>query len=136
MSQQSDADEEIERLIGEGRLRHEAWERGLEAGVLLGLSCGECGYVTATPKAACPRCGSREISTTRLPTTGRVYTKTTVEVAPEAHGGPYQIALIDLGDARILGRIADGDRVEITDRVRFTDTYRYDGSLTPVFEPV
>ncbi|MFD1514195.1 Zn-ribbon domain-containing OB-fold protein [Halomarina rubra] len=117
------------------RLTHDRWAAALEAGEPLGLRCGECGYVTATPKAACVRCGSRDVATVSLPTTGTVYTKSTIEVAPGAQGSGYQIALVDLGDARMLGRIADGQRVDIDDTVELADSYEYDGDLVGVFEP-
>ncbi|MWG33445.1 Zn-ribbon domain-containing OB-fold protein [Halomarina oriensis] len=126
--QRAASDDESERLT------HERWTRALEAGEPMGLSCGDCGYVTGTPKAACVRCGSRDVSTVSLPTSGTVYTKSTIEIAPGNQGRGYQIALIDLGDARMLGRIADGDHVEIDDTVELTGTYEYDGDIVGVFE--
>jgi uncharacterized OB-fold protein len=117
-------------------LTHEVWAEGLESGTLKGLSCSSCEYVSATPKAACVRCGSREVSVIDLPPTGSVYTKSTIEIAPAQQGSGYQIALVDFEDARMLGRIADGERVEIGDRVELHDTYEYEGDLVAVFAPV
>lgn len=116
-------------------LTHDVWAEGLESGTPKGLACSACGYVSGTPKAACVRCGSREVSVTDLPTTGRVYSKSTIEVAPKRQGSGYQIALIDLGEARLLGRIADGERVAIDDEVELCGTYEYEGDLVAVFEP-
>lgn len=119
-----------------GHLTHAMWTKGLESGEPKGLSCSSCGYVSATPKAACVRCGSREVSVIDLPMTGSVYTKSTIEVAPAQQGSGYQIALVDLGDARMLGRIAEGKNVEIDDRVELHDTYEYEGDVVAVFAPV
>jgi len=131
----AEGEDAVERLLGHDRLPHREWERALRADTVLGLECEDCGYVTATPKAACPRCGSRSVSVIQLPQAGTIYTKTTVEVAPTAHGRGYQIALVDLGDAKLLGRIADGHRVEIDDEVELTGTYEYNGDLAAVFAP-
>ena len=118
------------------RLDHERWEEALTEGTVLGLRCEDCGYVTATPKAACVRCGGHSVAVTELPDTGTVYTKTRVEVAPTEHGSGYQIALVELGDARLLGRIADGDCVEIGDEVALRGTREYDDDTAAVFAQV
>lgn len=118
------------------QLTHEAWAEALENGDPLGVECPACGYVSATPKAACVRCGSRDVSTVDLPTTGSVYSKSTIEVAPGNQGSGYQIALIDLGDARMLGRIADGMHVDIDDDVELRGTYEYDHDVVGVFAPL
>jgi uncharacterized OB-fold protein len=117
------------------RLSHQRWASALKRGEPLGLACAECSYVSGTPKAACVRCGSREVSTVALPATGTVYSKSTIEVAPGDQGSGYQIALVDLGDARLLGRIADGEHVDIDDDVTLTETYEYESDIVAVFEP-
>lgn len=135
MSQETSPEREREGDTGTGRLTHAEWEEALVDGTLLGLECAECGYVTATPKAACVRCGSRDVAQTRLPITGTVYSKSTIEIAPEAQGSDYQIAFVDVGEARMLGRIATGERVEIGDDVELRDSYEYDGDVVAVFGP-
>ena len=118
------------------QLTHEVWAKSLEDGDPLGLECSACGYVSATPKAACVRCGSRNVTIVDLPTTGRVYSKSMIEVAPGDQGSGYQIALIDLGDARILGRITKDENVDIGDKVELHDTYEYEHDIVAVFDPV
>lgn len=135
MSQETSPKQDDKESDRTTRLTHELWEEALVEGRLLGLECEECGYVTATPKAACVRCGSRDVVRVDLPTTGRVYTKSTIEIAPDAQGSGYQIAFVDIGEARILGRIADGERVEIDDKVELRDSYEYDGDVVAVFGP-
>ena len=126
----------VEDALKEDRLDHERWAEAVTEGTILGLRCEDCGYVTATPKAACVRCGSHSVAATELPDTGPVYTKTTVEVAPTEHGSGYQVALVELGDARLLGRVADGDRVKVGDEVGLCGTREYAGDTTAVFAPV
>lgn len=98
-------------------LTYAGWRAGLESGRLLGQACGECAYIGGTPKAACPHCGARSLRTVDLPTTGEVYTETTVMVPPagvDERG--YQVALVQVGDARVMGRIG-GEHVDIGDAV-------------------
>ena len=131
-SEDDEAEQRIEGLLESDGLTHDEWETALEAGTLLGLECGECGYVTASPKAACVRCGGRSVSPVRLPERGTVYSKTTIEVAPDAQGSGYQIAFVDVGDARMLARISEDEHVEIDDEVELRGTYEYD-DLAPLF---
>lgn len=114
-------------------LTYEDWAAALRERTLLGQRCGDCEHVTAAPKAACARCGSRDLETTELPTTGEVYTETTLEVVPEGFDGPYQVALVVLEDARVMAHVPDG--IEIGRAVELTDTIEDGGAVAPVFEP-
>jgi uncharacterized OB-fold protein len=54
---------------------------------------------------------------------GTIYTETVVYSPPEAYVNdvPYQLAIIELaGGRRLTGRV-DGERVQIGDRVQFTE---------------
>lgn len=54
---------------------------------------------------------------------GTVYTETVVYSPPEAYVNdvPYQLAIVELeGGRRVTGRVS-GERVQIGDRVRFTE---------------
>lgn len=126
----------VREALEQNHLDYKRWKEALTEGVVLGLRCESCDFVTATPKAGCVRCGSHALTVVELPETGTVYTKTTVEVAPDRHGSGYQIALVELDNARILGRIADGDRVEIGDEVQLQSTYEYAGDTAAVFGSV
>lgn len=114
------------------RLEYHDWADALRDGELLGQECADCGHATAAPKAACARCGSRSLDTVSLPTEGEVYSETTVNVPPEGFAGEYQLAVVDLGDARVLVRIED--RVDIGDRVAFAGVIETDGHPAPVFD--
>lgn len=109
------------------------WRAGLEEGTLLGLECASCGHRTASPKAACIACGARDLDTVTLPTDGIVHSETTIAVAPTGFEGPYQVAIVDLGDVRLLARI-DGE-ADIGDSVTFAGGTDDSTHPAPVFEP-
>jgi uncharacterized OB-fold protein len=134
----SEADEN-EPVVEPGlpeELRYDDWRAALENGRLLGQVCEACGHVGGTPKAACPRCGSRDVTTVELPTTGEVYTETTVMVPPRGvEDRGYQVALVTVGDARVMARI-DGEHVDIGEPVRLAGYVAGEqGDPGPLFEP-
>ena len=109
------------------------WAAALRDGELLGQECADCGNVTGAPKAACTDCGSRELSRVGLPEEGTVYTETTVAVSPEGfEDDPYKVGIVQLGEARVLGRLGDG--AEIGDEVVLSGTHEHEGEPSPVFE--
>ena len=115
-------------------LTHGEWNRAVREGELLGQHCDDCGRTQGTPKAACPHCGSRDLETVELSTEGVVYTETTINVPPEGiDERGYQVAVVDLGDARVMGRLVDQE-VDIGDRV-VLDGFDEDdqGNATPRF---
>ena len=118
-------------------LTYRTWSDALRSGRLLGQACPECGHVAGAPKAACARCGSRAVETVELPTTGEVYTETTVMVPPEGvEEGNYQVAVVEVGEARVMGRI-EGEEVAIGDELRLAGYVRGEGGDPgPLFEPV
>mgnify|MGYP000695737969 CR=1 FL=1 len=108
---------ELTDYLTDGRLDADGWTAALADDRLLGQACPDCDHVTAAPKAACVRCGSRDLEPVELPEEGTVYSATRIEVAPEGFEAPYTVALVTVGDARVTARI-DAD-VEIGDDVRF-----------------
>lgn len=127
-------------------LSYDEWQTALAAGNLLGVAC-RCGAVAATPKRACPACGGRDLTQQTLPTTGTVYSETTIAVPPAGHD-PGVVAVVDLGPTRLLGRITSqapeddagdtDDEVAITigDRVVLTGDDAGGDRPAPVFRPV
>jgi len=71
--------------------------------------CLDCGYVSFPPKAACPKCGSRNIVREELPKEGKVLTYTILNVPIKGFEdqAPLIVALIKLGDARVLAQLTD-----------------------------
>lgn len=116
---------------------HDAWTEAVRDGRLLGAMCRDCGATVGAPTAACPHCGARSLAVRDLPTRGVVYTETTIEVPPAGvEGRGYQVAVVDLGDARVLGRLDDED-VAIGDDVGLAGFLEDDqGTPAPRFEAV
>jgi uncharacterized OB-fold protein len=114
-------------------LSHSAWADAIRDGTLLGCRCSACGNVAATPKSACPNCSDRTLETIELPRTGTVHSETTIEVTPIGAADGYQVVVVDLGEARVLGRI-DGS-AEIGTDVTLSGYVEYDGLPGPTFEP-
>lgn len=115
-------------------LTHAEWVEALRDGRLLGQACPDCGHVAGAPTAACAHCGSRAIQTVELPTSGTVYAETTIAVSPDWFDeSAYQVAMVDLGEARVTARI-DGD-VDIGDPVAFAGALEALEEPAPVFEP-
>lgn len=113
-------------------LTYSDWVTAIRDGTVLGQHCRDCGHATAAPKAACARCGTRDIETVELPTTGTVYTETRLEVVPEGFDGPYHVALVELDDARVMVHVPEP--VEIGQTVELAGTIENEG-VAPVFEP-
>jgi len=87
---------------------HAEWTEAVREGRILGATCGDCGATVGTPKAACPHCSARALETIELPSRGVVYTETTINVPPEGvDERGYQVAVVDLGGARVMGRLDD-----------------------------
>lgn len=112
-------------------LSRDEWRASLSDGTLVGQECASCGRVYATPRSACLECDGRTLVEASLPTTGTVHSVTEIFVAPESHDAPYQLAIVDLGECRMLGRI-DGS-VDVGDGVTFSETVTSDGQPVPVF---
>lgn len=129
MSEQQPAPESY---LEDGALTAAAWRRALRDGVLLGQRCPDCGHVTGAPKAACARCGSRDLAVEALPTTGEVYTETTIAVPPAGFEGPYRVGVVQLEAARVLGRIPDD--AAIGDAVALAGIVEADDRVAPRFE--
>jgi uncharacterized OB-fold protein len=117
-------------------LSYDDWAAAVREGRLLGQACADCDHIGGVPSGACQECGGRNLTTVQLPTEGTVYSETTINVPPEGfEERGYQVAVIDLDDARVMGRI-DGDHVDIGDDVAlsgFIDTD--DDHPAPTFEP-
>ena len=98
-------------------LSYHDWAAAVREDRLLGQSCEECGHVGGVPSGACQQCGSRDLTTVELPTEGTVHTETIINVPPEGfEERGYQVAVVTLGDARVMVRI-EGEHVDIGDDV-------------------
>ncbi|MFC7175562.1 Zn-ribbon domain-containing OB-fold protein [Halosegnis marinus] len=117
-------------------LTYAEWTEALREDRLLGLACS-CGHTNGTPTGACPHCGNRDLERVELPMTGVVHTETTIQVPPAgvAERG-YQVGVVELGDARVMGRFGD-EHAAIGDEVALAGVVEGDdGHPGPLFERV
>lgn len=76
------------------------------------VKCDNCDVMDMPPSYVCKKCGQTNLKESTLTGTGRVYSYTTIRMAPEAFRGqvPYRIALVDLAPGlRITARL-EGDQ--------------------------
>lgn len=106
-------------------------ERGYASdGVLLGLRCPRCGFVTATWGVACSRCGARGLEARSLEGAGRVLAFTLVEVPTEemVNDAPYAYVLVELdGGGTVSGwmpTVRSSEELRLGARVRLARSYR------------
>ena len=92
-----------------------------------GLACAHCGRRHVPPAYVCQACHGTQLEPVELSGLGRIYSFTTIHVAPEGFAGeaPYHVAVIDLDDGvRATARIerAAGRSIEIGSRVEFSQS--------------
>jgi uncharacterized protein len=88
------------------------------------VECRQCQAVGFPPQYVCRKCGHTDLNETEILGIGKVYTHTTIRVAPEAYRdqAPYDIAIVELKpDLRITARITSEQAglVRIGDKVEF-----------------
>ena len=87
------------------------------------LKCEHCGKVLVPQKHMCPECGSVNLTDMPIGGDGKVFTHTTIYVAPSWCEGqvPYNVALIELPELILTGRIVNPNagEIKIDDRVSF-----------------
>ena len=86
------------------------WIDALEADEAYYLACPD-GHGSLPPRRICPTCGSTDLTTTELPTTGTVETVTITHVPTPAFAddAPYATAIADFGPVRLTGAVIDVD---------------------------
>lgn len=100
---------------------------------LLGAQCNDCGMKVFPPTDICPACLSCGISALALGASGRLYSYTTIHVAPPGWETPYVVGYVDLPEGvRLFGKVkargADALRVDMPVEVRVVADgahYRY-----------
>ncbi|MCP4898585.1 MAG: Zn-ribbon domain-containing OB-fold protein [bacterium] len=101
-----------------------AWREYPQRYRLEAATCDDCSKVLYPPRLVCPKCGSKNFTTTVLPRAGKVITYTVVRVPPTGftEETPLPIALVELDNgARVMvqiGDIADPEQLSIGMRVR------------------
>jgi uncharacterized OB-fold protein len=81
----------------------------LEKGKVMGTRCKGCGLIFFPPRADCHQCLAGNMEWSEITGTGKLVTYSKLEFAPVGfqEDVPYCIALLDYGDYKVFGRIAD-----------------------------
>jgi benzoylsuccinyl-CoA thiolase BbsA subunit len=73
---------------------------------LLGSQCAACGVVAFPPKSLCSACGKADTVTVALPRRGRLYSFSTIHIAPPGLPTPYTVGFVDFdNDVRVFAQI-------------------------------
>ena len=81
----------------------------LEQGKVMGTQCKKCGLQFFPPRADCYKCLSSDMDWFEVSGTGKLLTFSKLEYGPIGFEGdiPYRIAVLDFGDYKVFGRIAN-----------------------------
>ncbi len=81
----------------------------LQEGKVTGTRCKDCGMMFFPPRADCYRCLTSNMEWFEVSGKGKLVSYSKLEYAPQGFGEdlPYAIALLDYGDYKVFGRIAD-----------------------------
>ncbi len=81
----------------------------LESGRVMGTRCRECGLAFFPPRADCHQCLRSDMEWFEVSGTGGLVTHSKLAFAPAGFQDdvPYSIALLDYGDFKVFGRLAD-----------------------------
>ncbi|NNF99627.1 MAG: DNA-binding protein [Desulfobacteraceae bacterium] len=86
----------------------------LESGKVTGTQCNGCGIKFFPPRADCHKCLTTDMTWFDVDGNGKLITYSTLKYGPQGFEGdlPYSIAVLDYGDYKVFGRIADGIDVD------------------------
>jgi hypothetical protein len=81
----------------------------LEKGKVMYTRCKDCGLVFFPPRADCYQCLTSNMEWAEVSGSGKLISYSKLEYAPIGFGDdlPYSIALLDYGDYKVFGRIAN-----------------------------
>ena len=81
----------------------------LEQGKVMGTRCKDCSRLFFPPRADCCHCLSSHMEWFEVEGRGKLITYSRLQYAPVGFGDdlPYAIAVLDYGDYKVFGRIAD-----------------------------
>ena len=81
----------------------------LEKGKVMYTRCKDCGLVFFPPRADCYQCLKSNMEWGEVSGNGKLISYSKLEYAPIGFGDdlPYSIALLDYGDYKVFGRIAN-----------------------------
>lgn len=81
----------------------------LDQGKVMGTRCKDCGLAFFPPRADCHKCLKSNVEWFEVSGKGKLLSYSRLEYAPVGFGEdlPYCIAVLDYGDYKVFGRIAD-----------------------------
>lgn len=81
----------------------------LEDGIVTGTRCRDCGTAFFPPRADCYQCLTANMAWFDIDGTGKLVTYSRLQFAPVGFQEdlPYCIAVLDYGDYKVFGRIAE-----------------------------
>ena len=111
----------------------------LDQGRVMGTRCKKCGKTFFPPRADCHSCLSSDMEWFDVSGKGKLLTYSKLEFAPIGFGDdlPYAIALLDYGDYKVFGRIADNvpeDEIEVGMEMTTAVNRLPNGQLNYVFQ--
>jgi uncharacterized OB-fold protein len=111
----------------------------LDEGRVTGTRCKDCGEVFFPPRADCYKCLTSNMEWFDVAGTGKLVSFSKLEYAPVGFDGdlPYCIALIDYGDYKVFGRLANDlspERVEVGMDMKTVVNTLPNGQINYVFE--
>jgi len=111
----------------------------LENGKVMATRCKDCGLSFFPPRADCYQCLSSNMEWFEVTGKGKLISYSKLEYAPVGFGDdlPYAIAVLDYGDFRIFGRIANDipeDELKVGMEMKTAVNNLPNGQLNYVFE--
>ncbi|MCP4579584.1 MAG: Zn-ribbon domain-containing OB-fold protein [Deltaproteobacteria bacterium] len=111
----------------------------LEDGKVMGTKCKECDAAYFPPRSDCAKCLSSDMEWFEVSGKGKLVTYSKLEYAPIGFGDdlPYAIALLDYGNYKVFGRIAQDvpdDEIEVGMEMTTRPNTLSNGQLNYVFQ--
>jgi uncharacterized protein len=111
----------------------------LEKGKVVGTRCKDCGMMFFPPRADCYKCLAGNMEWFEVSGKGKLISYSKLEFAPQGFGEdlPYSIALLDYGDYKVFGRIANSvpeEEIEVGMELETVANELPGGQLNYVFQ--
>jgi len=113
----------------------------LENGQVMATKCKDCGLVFFPPRADCYQCLTSNMEWYEVSGSGKLVTYSKLEYAPVGFQDdvPYRIALLDYGDYKVFGRIANDvpeEEIKIGMELKTAANHLPNGQLNFVFKQI
>jgi uncharacterized OB-fold protein len=111
----------------------------LEQDKVEGTKCKKCGLVFFPPRVDCYQCLSSDMEWFEISGSGKLLTYSKLQYGPVGFEAdlPYSIALLDYGDYKVFGRLADNlsdDEIKIGMEMKTAVNKLPNGQLNYVFQ--